>query len=99
MKKIFPLQVANKHPDRVIEGIKNEVRKYLKRERSKKLPEDAKFWDFDCRFGANEEDAKAVTTAEVITSLDSAKEQNLASCYVEIIAKPSFKKAETATEE
>ena len=90
MKKIFPLQVPNKHPDRVIEGIKNEVRKYLKRERSKKLPEDAKFWDFTCSFGTSEQDAKAVSVAEIITSLDSAREQNLASCYIEITAKPSF---------
>lgn len=95
MKKIFPLQVANKHPDRVIEGIKNEVRKYLKRERSKKLPEDAKFWEFTCSFGASEQDAKAVTVAEIITSLDGAREQNLRACYIEIIAKPSFKKVET----
>ena len=99
MKKIFQLQVENKHPDRVIDGIKNEVRKYLKRERSKRLPEDAKFWEFTCSFGTNEQDAKVVTAAEIITSLDSAREQNLVVCYIEITAKPAFKKGETATKE
>ncbi len=91
MKKVFPLQQENKHPDRVIEAIKNEIRKYLKRERKKKLPEDAIFWDFDCRFGQTRDDARSVKSSEVITSLDKAKEANWEACYVEITARASFK--------
>ncbi len=96
MKKVFPLQQENKHPDRVIEAIKNEIRKYLKRERKKKLPEDAVFWDFDCRFGQTCDDAQSVKPSEVITSLDKAKEASWKVCYVEIISRASFK--EKATE-
>ncbi|MEA2111178.1 MAG: DUF6172 family protein [Campylobacterota bacterium] len=91
MKKVFKLQLENKKPDRVIDSIKNEIRKYLKRERKKKLPEDAVFWDFDCRFGAEQSSAKSVTANEVITSLDIARQENWEACYVEIIAKASFK--------
>ena len=46
MRKIFPLEVHGLKPPRVIESIKHDVRKYLKRERRKALPEDVDFWDF-----------------------------------------------------
>ena len=41
MKKVFKLQVENRNPERQLEAVKNEIRKYMKRERKKKLPEDA----------------------------------------------------------
>ncbi len=92
MKKNFKLQQENKHPDRVIDSIKNELRKYFKRERKKKLPEDAVFWDFECRFGRDESSAKGVSASEIISSLDGARQENWDSCYVEILSKASFKK-------
>ncbi len=98
MKKVFKLQVENRNPERQLEAVKNEIRKYMKRERKKKLPEDAVFWDFDCRFGENSETAKAVTAAEIITALDKALADNASECYVEILAKASMKK-ETAPDE
>ena len=36
MKKTFQLIVANKNKDRQVESIKNDVRKYIKRERTKR---------------------------------------------------------------
>jgi len=92
MKKVFKLQVENKKPERQLESIKNEVRKYLKRERKKKLPEDAIYWDFECRFGKDEASAKRVTVSEVTTALDSAHSEAWSECYVEILAKASMKK-------
>ena len=53
LKKVFKLTQENKHPDRVLDSIKYDIRRYVKRERKKKLPEDAIFWAFDCRFGQN----------------------------------------------
>ena len=49
MKKFFSLEASNHKPARLADKIKSEVRKYLKRERSKELPEGVDFWDFDCR--------------------------------------------------
>ena len=43
MKKTFPLQIEGRHPDRVLDAIKNELRKYLKRERRRDLPAGAAF--------------------------------------------------------
>ncbi len=100
MKKNFKLQLENKQPDRVIDSVKNELRKYLKRERKKKLPEDAVFWDFECRFGKDESSAKNLTANEIITSLDMARQENWEACYIEIMAKASFKaKSEDAQSE
>ncbi len=91
MKKIFELHAANKKPERVCDSIKNELRKYLKRERKKKLPEDALFWEFECRFGQTIETAESLKASELIKALDKAYEVSWEKCYIEIISKPSSK--------
>ena len=55
MKKTFQLIVANKNKDRQVESIKNDVRKYIKRERTIRLPENCNYWNFDCKFGKTQE--------------------------------------------
>jgi len=92
MKKVFQLQEKNKKPERTLDAIKNEIRKYLKRERKKKLPEEAIFWEFDCKFGKDEASAAALGTNEIIKALDETLAVKWESCYVEIMAKPSDKK-------
>jgi len=99
LKKVFKLQLENKNPERQLEAVKNEIRKYMKRERKKKLPEDAIYWDFDCRFGQNSESAESLTASEIITALDRANEAAWSECYVEIIAKASMKKESASDEE
>lgn len=89
MKKIFSLQSETKHPDRVIEAIKHEIRKYLKRERTKKLPAGSPFWIFECRIGKNEQCAKEVLIQELLKALDLACTEKWDECFVEIIAKPA----------
>ena len=87
MKKIFKLIVENKKPERQIESVKNEIRKYMKRERKKKLPEEAKYWEFDCRFGQDESTASEVRTSELTNKLDLAATEKWEACYIEIVAK------------
>ncbi len=91
MKKVFQLQQENKHPDRVLESIKYEIRRYFKRERKKKLPENAVFWDFECRFGQHADDAHQVTSSELMRALDKAKAERWNACYVEVLACAVFK--------
>ena len=98
MKKIFKLQQENKNPDRLLEAVKYEIRKYLKRERKKKLPEDAAFWDFDCRFGQNSDETQSVSASGIITALDDAKNAGWPHCYIEIIAKAAYKVKAESTE-
>ena len=92
MKKTFSLTHEKTAPARLVEAIKNDVRKYLKRERAKTLPKGADFWDFDCRFGADAANSKVVHVAEIDAALNQAEEQKLEACYIEIIAKPGYRK-------
>ena len=87
MKKTFQLIQESKKPERVIEATKHEIRKYMKRERAKKLPNDTDYWEFECRFGRDSDMAESITSREIITALDGAFEENWSHCYIEIIAK------------
>lgn len=96
MKKIFNIQEENKNSERLVEAIKHEIRKYIKRERSKKLPKDFGFWDFDCRFGQTSESAVSVHSSQLGVELDKALGDKWTACYVEIIAKPAQKPQTTS---
>jgi hypothetical protein len=87
MKKNFPLQAEGKHPDRVLEAIKHEIRKYFKRERSREVPKGVDFWDFDCKVGLTEDKAEGVRVSGVIEAVDAAAKTGAASVYVEILCK------------
>ena len=50
MKKLFLIDIANKTRERQVDSIKNDIRKYIKREKSKKLPIGFNSWFFDCKF-------------------------------------------------
>lgn len=87
MKKNFPLQAEGKHPDRVLEAVKHEIRKYFKRERNRDVPKGADFWDFDCQVGLTAETAEVVRVSAVIDAVDAAAKSGAASVYVEILSK------------
>ena len=85
MRKTYPLQAEGRHPDRVLDAVKHDVRKYLKRERRRPLPEGVDFWDFACRFGLSAEVAETVHLSAVISSIDTAAKEQATQVYVEII--------------
>lgn len=91
MKKTFALTHETLAAARVVEAIKHDVRKYLKRERAKALPKGVDFWDFDCRFGASAATSQPVHVAEINTLISQAEADQLAQCYIEIIAKPGYR--------
>ena len=102
MKKIFKLSDEKRHEDRVLDAVKNEIRKYVKREKKKDLPDKVTmYWDFDCKVGATAENAKVVTYETLIKELDVVKATGVTECYVEVIAKAVNKplKEETLAEE
>ena len=104
MKKTFQLRPEGKHPDRVLDATKHEIRKYLKRERRRDLPEGVDFWDFDCKFGLTQDSAEVVHLANLIERIDAAAKEAAPACYVEILAKhgirvPRAKDAERALHE
>jgi hypothetical protein len=87
MKKNFPLQIEGKNPDRVLEAVKHEIRKYFKRERNRALPKEVDFWDFDCKVGLTADAAEVVKVSAVIENLDALAKEGAASVYVEILSK------------
>ena len=99
MKKIFKLQVENKKAERQLESVKSEIRKYFKRERKKNLPENAVYWDFDCRFGKSADEAQTLSASEITAALDKAYAETWDACYVEIFSKAVMKETEAPTEE
>ena len=93
MRKTFQLQIEGKNPDRVLDAVKHDVRKYVKRERRHELPEGVDFWDFDCRFGADKDAAQVVHLAQLTGLLDLVAKEGGTQCYVEIVAKHGHRKA------
>ncbi len=88
MKKTFALSVPGKHPDRLVDAIKNELRKYLRRENNRALPEGADYWDFDCRFGKDEENLEPIKPGELVKRVDAAVAGAWPSFHVTIRSKP-----------
>jgi len=89
MKKTFPLTHPKTKPARLIDSVRRDVKRYIKRERNKELPEGVDFWDFDCKFGPTADDAETVHVAELAKRIDAVEAENLTSIYIEIIAKPA----------
>ena len=102
MKKTFKLNVEGKHPDRVLEAVKHEIRKYVKRQRRVPLPEGVDFWDFDCRFGTSQENAAVVHFATITGLIDAVAKGDGGvkgdSFYLELLAKNGVRKARDAVD-
>jgi len=88
MKKTFSFSHPKKQRPRVAEAIKYELKKYIKRERNKTLPEDVDFWDFDCRFGANEASCDTIHVSEINKVISEADTEGLETFFLEVLAKP-----------
>jgi len=91
MKKTFKLKVENKNIDRQADAIKGEVKKYLKRERSKKLPESFDRWEFDCRIGESAEKHHTIKSENINKGIDDCVKKDFESFYLEILARPAVK--------
>ena len=96
MKKTFQLNIEGKNRDRVLDAVKHEIRKYIKRERRRALPEGVDYWDFDCKFGLAQETAEAVHLATITGLIDGVAKEAGEKFYIEILAKPGHRKERPA---
>jgi len=85
MKKTFQLKSDKIKYPRMIESVKNEVRKYLKRSRRKELPSGTDYWDFICKYGDIEAQAETCHLAEIDKHINDAEKRQLESFYIEVI--------------
>lgn len=91
MKKTFNLTHPKIKVARMVEAVRRDVKRYIKRERNKELPEGTDFWDFDCKFGPSAEEAEVIHMGDIGKSINAAEEQQLESFYVEILVKPGHR--------
>lgn len=99
MKKIFSFNIPNKKRERQIDSIKYEIKKYIARERRKKLPENIDYWDFDCRIGVTAEEASVIHLNDINSSISKIAEEQEDSFYIEVLVKPGVRKKKPSTEE
>ena len=88
MKKTYQLTATNKEPARVVEAIKNEIRKYIKREKRKTLPEGMNVWNIDCKFAKDDAQPETIAFVDITKCIDEAAELNCKSIYLELISSP-----------
>ena len=93
MKKTYQLVIEGRHPDRLLEASKHDVRKYMARQRRAALPAGADYWDFACQFGLTEIDASTVHVATLIALMDAAAKGGAAGFFVDIIGRAAHRKA------
>ena len=93
MKKTFILNLEGKNRDRLVEASKHDIRKYVKRERSRPLPAGVDFWDFDCKFGSNEATAAVVHFATIMNLIDTTVQEGAEQFYVEVVTKHGHRTA------
>ena len=91
MKKTFPLHIQGKENPKVVEAIKLELTKYVKRERRKTLPEGVDFWDFSCKVGSDSTTAATTLLPDVAKAVEAVALADGAEIYVEIMASPGYR--------
>lgn len=93
MRKTYLLNVEGKNRDRLLEASKHDIRKYVKRERSRPLPAGVDFWDFDCKFGSDEASAAVVHFATLMSLIDTTAQEGGEQFYVEVVTKHGHRTA------
>ncbi len=93
MRKTYPLIIEGKNPDRVLDAVKHDIRKYVKRQRRVALPAGVDFWDFDCKLGLSAETAAPIHFGNLIEQIDALAKEGAAAFYVELLAKNGHRKA------
>ena len=91
MKKTFPLHVPGKEDPKVVEAIKLQLTKYVKRERRKTLPPEVDFWNFHCRVGSDCQATTEIALPDVPKAIEAVALTGEAEVYVEILAGPGYR--------
>jgi len=86
MRKTFSLHQDGKDDARVLDAVRLDVRKYVKRERRKTPPAGFTLWQFHCRVGTAAETATVLEVDDVVGAIEIVAASGAPSVYVEILA-------------
>lgn len=98
MRKSFPLTSERQKPERVAEQLKGQIKKYLRRERNKKLGEEFDYWAFDCQAGADQASASPLHEKELGKAIDQALEAKQEEIFLVIEARAAKRVSKPASE-
>ena len=93
MRKTYLLNIEGKNRDRLLEASKHDIRKYVRRERGRSLPEGVDFWDFDCKFGSDEATSSVVHFGALTALIDTVAQEGGEQFYVEVVTKHGHRTA------
>ena len=96
MRKTYLLTIEGKNRDRLLDAAKHDIRKYVKRERSRPLPSGVDFFDFDCKLGASESAAATLHFATLMSSIDALVKDGAVQFYVEVVTMHGHRSARPA---
>ncbi len=91
MKKIYPLQAPGKHPDRVLDAVRHEIRQQFKRMRARKLPEGGEVWRFACKLGPDEAQAVDIAEGDLSAAVQQWAAQGATQVYLEVVAESALR--------
>jgi hypothetical protein len=91
MKKTFSLISETRSPERQVDLVKHEIKKYISREQRKPRPSDVDYWDFDCKFGEDSPSSATIHVSEINKKIDEIAKKSLISFYIEILSKPGVR--------
>ena len=97
-KKLLHWPTQKIQRPRRVEAIKYKVKKYIKRERRKTLPNDVDFWDCGCRFGSDDVSSGVIHLSAINKSISQIEADQLDSFYLEILVKPGYRTKKTIVE-
>ncbi len=86
MNKRFLLKEKNKNSDRLLESIKHQIRKYIKREKRKVINDEDNILRFACKFAKNNEEVDTISFVDITKCINEASQEDCESFYIEIIA-------------
>jgi len=92
MNKSYKLIEEKRDKDRVVESIKHEIRKYIKREKNKPLPEDVDFWKLECKISKDSDKLAFVEFQNLIRTIDILVLEEAEILNIEILSFEGIKK-------
>lgn len=98
MKKTFYFKVSSKKPGRQVESIRQEINKYISREKRKQIPDNADYWGFDCKIGESDDSALVIHIEEISSKITELASKEIESFYLEILAKPESRQKKDNSE-